>query len=91
MVDASADETAPDCDCEMLALRASVLMLPLMREKKDSRSRDDPDARVDGETDTDLSIVGLSLPSVIEHLSSSEGKPTFAFLPPTKSTDHIRS
>ena len=52
MVDASADETAPDCDCEMLALRASVLILPLMREKKDSRSRDDPDARAAGASPT---------------------------------------
>ena len=76
MIDASADETAPDCDCEMLALRASVLMLPLMREKKDSRSRDDPDARVDGASlfDAPESAVPRRSRFAISDMRSSESR-----------------
>ena len=76
MVDASADETTPDCDCEMLALRASVLMLPRMREKKDSRSRDDPDARVDGASlfDAPDSAVPRRSRFAISDMRSSESR-----------------
>jgi hypothetical protein len=40
----------------------------------------------------DLEIIGLSLPSVVEHLASiADGKPEFAFVAPTSSTHHINS
>jgi hypothetical protein len=39
---------------------------------------------------SDLEIVPLSLPSVVEHLSSNaEGKQEFSFVAPSSSTDHI--
>ena len=70
------DDSTPDCDCEMLALRASVLMLPLMREKKDSRSRDDPDARVDGASlfDAPDSAVPRRSRFAISDMRSSESR-----------------
>ena len=70
------DDSTPDCDCEMLALRASVLILPLMREKKDSRSRDDPDARVDGASlfDAPDSAVPRRSRFAISDMRSSESR-----------------
>ena len=70
------DDSTPDCDCEMLALRASVLILPLMREKNDSRSRDDPDARVDGASlfDAPDSAVPRRSRFAISDMRSSESR-----------------
>lgn len=65
-------------------------VLPLFMSYEDCEAAVS-EAREAADSQTDLNIVGLSLPSVIEHLSSSESKPTFTFLPPTRSTDHIRS
>ena len=42
--------------------------------------------------DDPLEIVGLSLPSVVEHfLSAKEGTPKFAFVTPSRTNEHLSS
>ena len=42
--------------------------------------------------DPDLEVVGLSLPGVVEHLTGiADDTPTFAFVAPTSSTEHVSS
>ena len=44
------------------------------------------------EDDDPLEVVGLSLPSVVEHfLSVKEGKPKFAFVTPSRTNEHLSS
>eukprot|EP00316_Scyphosphaera_apsteinii_P013265 CAMPEP_0119330974 /NCGR_PEP_ID=MMETSP1333-20130426/79433_1 /TAXON_ID=418940 /ORGANISM="Scyphosphaera apsteinii, Strain RCC1455" /LENGTH=209 /DNA_ID=CAMNT_0007340461 /DNA_START=94 /DNA_END=723 /DNA_ORIENTATION=+ len=65
-------------------------VLPLFMSFEDCEAAVKQAREADGDG-SDLEIVGLSLPSVVEHLSSiADDRPTFTFVAPTRSTDHIR-
>ena len=66
------------------------VVLPLFMSLEDCQAAVQQARDADGD-EVALEIVGLSLPSVVEQLSSIAGDaPSFTFIAPTRSTEHIR-